>query len=147
MPQKLHHSAMDEILKDGIPSGPPRNITISSDGPLTSQELTSRVIEQLQSEAKMDKIDQNPYERLAFARKLIEYESDVLQICWDMNDHLEAARAHLTGNRTWDDMIEHSLEMSAEVQKFAGILRELGESEKKLANGLIDVIEHPFGKQ
>lgn len=147
MSHKMHHSALDEILKEGIPSGPPRNMTINSNGPLSLQDLAARIIEQLQIEAKMGKIDQNPYERLVFARKLIEYEGDILPICRDINEHLEAARSHLAGNRTCDNVIDESLKMLAEIQKLAAILRELGESEKKLANGLINVIEHPIGKQ
>ena len=147
MPQKIHHSALDEILKDGIPSGSPRNITISSDVPLNLQELTGRVIEHLQGEAKMGKIDQNPHERLVFARKLMEYEGDVLPICWDINEHLETARLHLAGNRTWHNVIDESLKMSAEIQKLAASLRELGELEKNLASELIDIIENPIGKE
>lgn len=92
-------------------------------------------------------IAQDPYLRLEFAKKLITYQEEMLDVCWNMKEHLEEARPYMNGSPTYLTMIEQTIGMTAEIQKLLDGVHALGDREIKHANYLIHAIENPFSKE
>ena len=90
---------------------------------------------------KVDKLDRDPFEQLKFANKLIEYQGDILEICWDMREKLEQARDYIGGVPAWLALIDQCIALTADLQKSADHLRDIGDFERKHANYLIQEME------
>ena len=90
---------------------------------------------------KVNKLDRDPFEQLKFANKLIEHQGDILEICWDMREKLEQARDYIGGVPAWLTLIDQCIALTADLQKAADHLRDIGDYERKHANYLIQQME------
>lgn len=90
---------------------------------------------------KYSNIDRDPFEQRKFAESLLKRQGELLEICWTMREKLEAAREYVSGIPAWLTLIEQGIAMTADCQKIADGIREIGEFERKHANYLIDQMD------
>ena len=129
-----------DLLKQIPPAAQPAmNLSIEADSPLTSQQLTAAIIDQICT--TNSQINRDPEEQLRFAHKLMEYQGNLLEVSWSMREKLELARDCVSGVPAWPALIDEAVALTAQLQIIADRLRELGEAEKQQALSLIQQIE------
>ena len=86
-------------------------------------------------------INRDPFEQFKFAEKLIDYQGELLEICWALGEKLEQAREYVSGTAAWPALIDRGVEVTAQLQKIADRIRDVGVFEKKHAAYLIQQME------
>ena len=148
---------------------PPMNIMVENSGQMPTQQLLDAIINIMVEEniglaeyeendteerppltcwerykqdveASGKTIDRDPFEQFKFAEKLIDYESDLLEVCWSMRERLEQAADYVSGVPAWKILLEQSVELTARLQQLAAALADLGRDQKKEAKRLMDLM-------
>ena len=148
-PVILAHSGFDsESVTHSQSATPAEGKRIAHHGkgtePATSDQIQVNIVVDTSdygTNQKVNKLDRDPFEQLKFADKLIEHQGDLLEICWDIREKLEQARDYIGGVPAWLTLIDQCIALTADLQKAADRLRDIGEIERKHANYLIQQIE------
>ena len=66
---------------------PAMHLTVLADGPLTPQQITAAFLDSLiPTVTDSGDVDRDPYEQLRFAKRLMDRQGELLQVCWDEED-------------------------------------------------------------
>ena len=121
---------------------PAMHLTVLADGPLTPQQITAAFLDSLiPAVTDSGDVDRDPYEQLRFAKRLMDRQGELLQVCWDMRERLEQARDYVSPAPAWQTLIEQLVDMTAQLQRLADRIRDLAQQLAGRAKTLIAQME------